>query len=66
MGGQWSIQDVEMEAGITAERSTEQGRGRNASEISHKCTGIYVFLIILSTIVCLNGIRYYKNNFKKL
>lgn len=38
-------------------------RGRNAKEINHKCTEMYIFLIILPTIVCLNGIRYYKNNF---
>lgn len=49
--------------GINTGGSTEQGRGRNAKEINHKCAEMYIFLILLSTIVCLNGIRYYKNNF---
>lgn len=46
--------------GITAGGSTEQGKGRDAKVINHKCTKMYIFLIILSTIECLNGIRNYK------
>lgn len=34
--------------------------GKEAKDINH----MYIVLIIVSTTVYLNGIRYYKNNFK--
>lgn len=46
--------------GITAGGSTKQGRGRDAKVINHKCTEMYIFLNILSTIERLNDIRNYK------